>query len=128
MDGAVFADDITIANFQSSDLPLIFLVLRVFAQRSKLEDAVLPSYAARPFDDNVRPDRGPRSDFDIGANDGERANTDILSKHGGRIHDRGGMDQAFCSAAAHMISALATNSPSTSARHSKAQIFRLWRT
>ena len=70
---------------------------------------------------------GSGSNLDIRAYDAEGADTDALRNTREVIDERRGMNQALFSAAAHMISALATNSPSTSARHSNAQILRLWR-
>ena len=65
--------------------------------------------------------------LDIRADDAEGANTDALRHARKVVDDSRRMNQALFSAAAHMISALATNSPSTSARHSKAQMLRLCR-
>ncbi len=73
VEGAELADGVAVADLQTGRLAGVFLVLRHFAQRTELEDAVIaadtgmaPDHAMRT-DDRVVPDLDVRTDDRIGA-------------------------------------------------------------
>jgi len=125
MKGAKFADGVVVANFQIGKFPLVLHVLGVFTDGSKLEYPIVLADPRRPLDDHVgRQDRASVN-FHPCSDDAIWPDLHVIGQLGRRINDRCRMNQEFCSAAAHMISALATKSPSTSARHSNFQMFFL---
>ena len=128
MNGDVFPDGIAVPDLKAGDFTLVFLVLWVLANGGKLEDPIESADKGRSLDDHVRPNHRSGADFNLRPDHGKGANADVRGESRRGVNQGRGMDQALSSAAAHMISALATNSPATSARHSKAQILRLWRT
>jgi len=71
---------ISIANFKPGYFRRIFFVLRVFADRRKLIDAVLLAYCSRPLDNNVRAYDCAGADFHIRSYHGKWANRHVISQ------------------------------------------------
>ncbi len=128
MDGDEFADDVTVADLQSGRLTGVLLVLAILAHRRKLINSIVPADAGRPLEHHMRTDDGTGTYLHARSDNGKRPDADVVGQYRIGIDEGAGMNQASGSAAAHIISALATKSPSTSALQEKLQIFRLWRT
>ncbi len=79
---------LSIADHEQTLLALIFLVLRVAADRGELGDAVVAADARRPLDHHMRPDLRTRADLDVGADHAVGADADVGADFGGFVDRR----------------------------------------
>src|SRR5690606_6624312 len=105
---------------EAGRLARVFLVLRIVADRRKLEDAVVLADRRRPFDDRVRLDARAAADHDVVADNRVWADVRVRVDLGFRRYYGALVDQVRFPATI-VICASAAILPSTSARHSKRQ-------
>lgn len=83
------ADRITVADFEPGKLGSIFFILRIFADRRKLKDAIVLANGSRPFDYYMRADDGAGIDLYVRADYRIRADRNVAGQFSAFIDDRG---------------------------------------
>jgi hypothetical protein len=87
--GDTFANRVPVANDQPRSLTVKFKILRILADGGKLEYAVVPADACRPFNDDMRADNSAGFYLDLRTHNTVRTNFNIVRNHGRFIDDRG---------------------------------------
>lgn len=95
VDGAIFADEVSVTDDDGRVFARVFEVLRVFPDDSTGINMVLAPHADVFRDDCMRTDDGAFADFTMGTNDRVGTNDDIFVKNGGGIDHGRGMDFRF---------------------------------
>src|SRR5678815_5262121 len=135
IESAEFADRIAVADFETRGLAGILLVLRRFAERDELKNAIVAADARVPGDDCMRAHAGTGIDFNVRADHGVRADLDAGGQPRAVVHYRCGMNRRHVARAGyavglsivrsvHMRSASVTTWPSTFARVANHQMPR----
>src|SRR5690606_38843262 len=127
IDRAVLPDQVAVADLQQRGLTLVFLVLRVLANRGELVDPIAAADPGRPTDHDVRSDPGIVADLDVGPDDGVRPDRYIFPELCRGVDDRCRMDHWSLFLIAQRTSHSAASCPSTKARASNIQMPRIRR-
>ena len=126
IDRRVLANRIAIADLEPGILAVVFLVLRVVANRRERKDVVIATDRRRPLDDHVRLDARSAADLDIRCYDGIGSDADAFVQSRLTRYHRTLVDQGSFLVTIR-ITASAASWPSTSAWHSKRHSARLRR-
>ncbi len=114
VEGAELADGVAIADFEAGRLAGVFLVLRLFADGTELENAVVAADPGMAADHHMGTDDGAVADLDMLADERIRTDGDVVAKPRRGMDDGGRMDaHADVERMAHIRSASAATSPST---------------
>jgi hypothetical protein len=95
IEGAVLANGIAIPYLQSGlgAFALIFLILRIIANGTKLRDPIVPADLGWAIDHRMRADPGIITDLDIRADDRPRTYADSYTHLGIRMNDSARVNQ-----------------------------------
>ena len=108
VEGAKFADRVSMANDQFTWFTVVFFVLRNRAQRVELKNGVVTANGGTPLDHTMRPNAGSSSNADMRSNRGEWPHANRRVQFSFRIDDRrrvnGGHGSIDAPHGAHQVS------------------------
>ena len=110
VEGTVLTDNVAVADVEARGLALVVQMLRRFAQRDELVDAVVAPDAGRSIDDGMRANPRTLADLDIRPDNAVGPDLDILGNMRLRVHDRLRVDHEAISLYVHISSALQQSS------------------
>jgi len=124
VDSGKFANCITVANLKRRALACIFQILRIFTDRCKLKNLVVPTKCCRSFDDDMRSNPATGTNRNIRPDNTVGTDLDIIRNVRRGINNGSCMYQSSISFLAIKTAAEHASSPSTVAFASNRQMPR----